>query len=392
MPLPPTSPPRVVIAGGGVAALEALIALRDIAGDAVRVTMLAPTPDFVYRPLAVAEPFCLGRATHHPLRQIAADFGAEFVQQGVAEVDPANRRVVLTDGATTEYDALLIAVGARSQPVFERAITFGADTAPDALAGLLADLEDGYVRRVAFVFPSPEAWGLPLYELALMTARDAESAGMSRLELTLVTPEAAPLGVFGDEASAAVGRLLDAAGIAFIGATTAEVGHNEVVAGERRIAVDRTVTLPVPVGPSIPGLPEDGGGFLPVEEHARVRGIEDVYAAGDVTDSPIKQGGLAAQQAVAAAEAIAARAGVDIEPEPYRPVLRGMLLTAGPEQWLRGPVGDTAAASEASPNALWWPPTKIATKYLAPYLLGRDEAARLARRPQQARAVSTELG
>jgi sulfide:quinone oxidoreductase len=163
-----------------------------------------------------------------------------------------------------------------------------------------------------------------------------------------------------------------------------------VEAGGRRIDVDRIITLPVPVGPSIPGLP-DTDGFVPVDEHGAVRGLEGVYAAGDVTASPIKQGGLAAQQAVVGAEAIAARHGAGLEPRPYRPVLRGMLLTGGQSRWLRAPTGDAPAASQASLHALWWPPTKIATKYLAPYLMGRDDAAYLHSEVPQAHAVERDL-
>jgi sulfide:quinone oxidoreductase len=154
---------------------------------------------------------------------------------------------------------------------------------------------------------------------------------------------------------------------------TPEVNRDAVVAGAHRFAVDRVVAMPVPVGPRIPGLPTDDAGFLPVDEHARVRGAADVYAAGDATDAPIKQGGLAAQQAVAAAEAIAARHGADLDPEPFRPVLRGMLFTGGRERWLRAPAGRTPAATQASLDALWWPAAKIATRYLAPVLAGREE-------------------
>ena len=63
--------PHILIAGGGVAALEALIALHELAPDRQRVTLLAPEPDFVYRPMSVAEPFCVGHAAHHPLADIA---------------------------------------------------------------------------------------------------------------------------------------------------------------------------------------------------------------------------------------------------------------------------------------------------------------------------------
>jgi sulfide:quinone oxidoreductase len=371
---------HVVIAGGGVAALEAMIALRDLAADHVRVTLVAPQPHFVYRPLSVAEPFCLGHAAHHSLADLARDFGADLVRAPVASFDVGERRVVLDDGSTLAYDSLLVAVGATMQPAFAHAITFGSPGAAEALSGLLADLEDGYARRVAFVLPSSAAWSLPLYELALMTARDAWAAGVDDAEFTVVTPEARPVELFGPESSAMVAGLLAQERVAFVGSVTPEVGHGVVIGGERRIAVDRVVAMPVPAGPRFPGLPADDDGFIPVDEHGRVTGADGVFAAGDATDAPIKQGGLAAQQAVAAAEAIAARHGVDLDPEPFRPMLRGMLLTGGRERWLRAPAGGTPAATQASLEALWWPPAKIATRYLAPVLAGREEVGRLGSR------------
>ena len=80
-------------------------------------------------------------------------------------------------------------------------------------------------------------------------------------------------------------------------------------------------------GPRIDGLPADANGFIPVDDHGRVKGTEDVYAAGDGTNFPIKQGGLGTQQADAVAPHIAHRLGASVEPEPFRPVLRGKLLT-----------------------------------------------------------------
>jgi sulfide:quinone oxidoreductase len=364
---------RVVIAGGGVAALEAMIALRDLAASHIRVTLVAPQSHFVYRPLTVAEPFCLGHAAHHSLIALAHDFGADFVSGAIVDVDVDEHRVRLDDGRALDYDSLLIAVGAAMEPAFAHAITFGTDRAAEALSGLLADLEDGYVRRVAFALPTSAAWSLPLYELALMTARDAWAAGVDDAEFTLVTPEARPLELFGPEASVMVGELLAQERIEFIGSVTPEVVQGAVLAGERRIDIDRTVAMPVPVGHRVRGLPADDAGFIPVDDHGRVHDVEGVFAAGDVTDAPIKQGGLAAQQAVAAAESIAARHGVDLDPEPFRPLLRGMLLTGGRDRWLRAPAGSTPAATRASLEALWWPPAKIATRYLAPVLAGREE-------------------
>jgi len=100
-----------------------------------------------------------------------------------------------------------------------------------------------------------------------------------------------------------------------------------------------------------------------------VEGLDDVYAAGDATTFPIKQGGLATQQADVVAQAIAARAGAPVTPEPFRPVLRGLLLTGRTPAYrsteLRGGLGDM---SRAEVEPLWWPPSKIAGRYLSPYL------------------------
>ena len=81
-------------------------------------------------------------------------------------------------------------------------------------------------------------------------------------------------------------------------------------------------------------------GFIEIDEHARVRGVPDVFAAGDATTEPIKQGGLATQQADAAAEQIAAEAGAPVAPRPFRRVLRGVVLTGEAPLYLRRDLDD----------------------------------------------------
>jgi sulfide:quinone oxidoreductase len=135
--------------------------------------------------------------------------------------------------------------------------------------------------------------------------------------------------------------------------------------------MQRVVTLPRLAGPAIDGLPADTDGFLVTDVHARVVGVADVYAAGDITAFAIKQGGLACQQADAAAEHIAAGAGAELEPTPFTPVLRGMLLT---ERWSRFLRRDVEAdESTVAGRALWWPPAKIAGRELAGYLQSIDD-------------------
>ena len=45
----------------------------------VRLTLVAPDPEFAYRPMAVAEPFAAGMARRVPLADVAADAHAELV-------------------------------------------------------------------------------------------------------------------------------------------------------------------------------------------------------------------------------------------------------------------------------------------------------------------------
>lgn len=365
-----TTPSQVLIAGGGVAALETLMALRDLAGDRVEITLIAPETTFTYRPMKVAEPFFKGHAREYGLVEIARDHGARFVRDSIAEVHGEEKVVRCASGAHIPYDHLVLATGAKAVPAFRDALTFGEDPAEERLHGLLADLEQGYVKRVAFVVPGEAAWTLPLYEIALMTARQVWGMGMDDVTFTLVSPEERPLAMFGGPGSDAVAQMLSTEGIEFIGSSYPTVGRGYVIAdpGGRRVDVDRVVSLPVLDGRRLDGVPSDGMGFIPVDAHGRVRGMAGVYAAGDGINFPIKQGGLATQQADAAAADIAARLGAEVEPEPFHPVLRGQLIVGAESLNLRHDVTGGTGEGTASPDYLWWPPHKVSGRYLAPWL------------------------
>jgi sulfide:quinone oxidoreductase len=363
---------HVVIAGGGVAALEAAIALRDLAGDRVTITLLAPEDEFVFKPLSVGEPFALGDPQRLSLKQFAHDLTLDLVKDGLASVSPSAQIARTTEGDELRYDKLVIATGARREEPFEHATTFRGQEDSEKLHGLVQDLEGQYTKRIAFVVPSGVTWTLPLYELALMTARRAYEMSLADVELSFVTPEERPLAVFGPGPSDEVRELLEQAGIELHCSVHAEVPRNGTIVlhpGKDEIACDRIVTLARMHGNALKSLPQDDDGFLPVDNHGRVIGVDHVYAAGDATNFPIKQGGIACQEADAVAEVIAKAAGAAIEPRSFRPVLRGQLLTGSKSRFMRtdlsGREGDTA---QTSPETLWWPPSKVAGRYLAPYL------------------------
>ncbi len=380
------TPLRVLIAGGGVAALEGLLALRALAGDRVTISLIAPDPELVYRPVTVAEAFGRAEARTYQLAEILADQHVAQIVDSLVRVDPTGHAVMTASNATIPYDALLIATGARTTNPLPGALMFAGRAEVPRLRTLLDELVDGTATSVAFALAREQTWALPLYELALMTAAHLRDQG-SGARVTIVTPEEEPLGLFGPPAEAALRQMLSAVGIRLrCSALPATIAHRQLVlAGGGNVAADRVVTLPALEGPLLAGLPADDRGFIPVDTHGRVTGAPDVYAAGDVTTFPYKQGGLAAQQADAAAEAIAQRAGAPIEPISFRPVLRGLLMTSGAPLYLRcephrlsrrasvaidvpSPSHSGPAAPSASDQPLWWPPAKIAGRYLAPYL------------------------
>jgi len=366
---------RVVIAGGGVAALETAFALNDLAPDRTDVTVLAPSADFVYRPMTVREPFAYGAARRYPLEPIVRDAGARLLTGELGWVDPDRQTIHTKDDEPIEYDALMLALGAKPVPHYTHALTIDDRRMDETLHGLIQDVEGGYLKSLAFVSPGRMAWPLPLYELALMTAARAYDAQIE-LAVTIVTPEDAPLAIFGSAASGAVSELLEKAGIEVIASAYAEIpaeGELVINPGDRRLKVDRVIALPELYGPSIRGIPLGDHGFIRVNPHGHVPEVGPIYAAGDAIDFPIKHGGLGSQEADTAAQSIALQAGAAVTPEPFHPVVHGILLTGGKPLYLTAQItGGQGFSSEVSDTPTWSPPSKIAARYLAPYLDARD--------------------
>src|SRR4051812_40841520 len=381
VPPPSSERLRVVVAGGGVGGLETLVALNALAADRVAPALIAPDRDFVLRALDVFEPFGLGRPSRYPLDELCAELGAERHRDVVARVDRARRTVVLGSGVEVPYDVLVAAVGAIPYPAFAHGVPFDRVRTPERFDALLADLGTGRVSSVAVVVPRGGTWTLPGYELALMLRAfggAGRAAGAPRV--TVVTAEPRPLGAFGAAATEMIRAELAAAGVDLVEGVDATVPSDRLVqvGPGRTLRADRVVHLPLLAGPRVAGLPYDRAGFLLVDEDLRAGGDDDVYAIGDGTAGPFKQGGIAAQQGDAVAERIAARAGVDRPLRPYRPTLRALLRTEHGPRYLRAQPAGGEGECLVSDQCLWWPPTKVASRWLTPWLAARDARARSA--------------
>ena len=295
------------------------------------------------------------------------------------------------------YDTLLVACGALPFPSIPGALTFRGPADIEVIEHVLDEVEDGDVRSVAFVIPWGAVWSLPAYELALLTAAHVRERGLQGVLISVVTPEAEPLQLFGQPATEAVQELLEDRGVSLrTGAYAAKFVEGELeLIPEGRILADRVVALPRLKGAPLDGLPQTVDGFIPVDSHCRVHGVTDVFAVGDITSFTVKQGGIAAQQADVAALAIAAHAGASVTPQRFQPVLRGLLLTGRQPRYLRRELSAQATQEPvASYEPLWWPPAKIVGHHLAPFLsslVGIDAPARLGVRPTGAVPLEVDL-
>jgi sulfide:quinone oxidoreductase len=348
--------PKVLIAGGGIAGVEAALALRDLAGDRVGVDLRDPRREFVFRPFSVGEPYGAARAFRYDLGQLSERCGASFHADGIVSVDAGRQLAVTRGGERIPYDYLVIASGARMLWAVPGAATFWGVADEGQVGDVIANLRAGALRRLVFTMPGGRSWALPLYELALLGVTELAKAHNVHTRLTVVTPEDVPLELFGRRAGEQMSRLLEDRGIEVVcGAHPVkfEGGHLKIAPGEE-IEADAVISLPRLEGRRIAGIPQDADGFVGVDDHCRAIGLERVFAAGDITSFPVKQGGIATQQADAIAETIAAEAGAEVDPQPFDPILRGVLWTGREPRYLYGrPAGGRGETSSLGERPQW---------------------------------------
>ena len=370
---------RVLIAGSGVAAVEAVLALRHLAGRNFEIDLLAPEHALEHRPASVATPFGLGAPPPLDLQRLARRYDVELVQDELLAVDPAAHAARLTSGARWPYDHLLIAVGARPEPALPGALTFRGPVDVPAVERVLAEVTRGDRRHVVVVVPPGSTWPLPAYELAVMAATETRS--VAGATVTLVTPEREPLWIFGDTAGAELRELLADRGVVLRTAARAAHVTDDVLwleSGEALIG-DTRDQPPAARRPRHP-RPAQRRRRLPADRRARLREGRGAGARGRRCHHLPGQAGRPRDPAGRRrgsrhrAGARRHRRGAPVRAGPARAPVdrRGAALPAGGAR-CRGRTTLGAArrrrlAGEVSSRALWWPPGKVAGRYLAPYL------------------------
>ena len=163
-PAPNGSRPRVLIAGGGVAGLETLLALHALAGDLLEITIVAPELKFINRSMSVDQPFERQRVRGLRLQETAVELGARWHQGALDRVEHERHLVVTRDGDELLYDRLVLALGAHPEREWhsEGVLTYHGGRDGPNYRLLLHQLFEGRVNRVAFVKPAGASWPLPL--------------------------------------------------------------------------------------------------------------------------------------------------------------------------------------------------------------------------------------
>lgn len=347
-----SSPCRVLVAGGGLAGIEAALALRDLAGDRAAVTVIDPRPRFQVPSTAAARAFGMGWSIDQPMTVVAERAGARLRSGRLVAIDGPRRIAMLAGGELMPYDRLVVAVGGRPRDCVADALTFRGHADVVELRDLVDGIADaggrGARTDLAVVVPPRCAWPLTAYEIALMAHDHLAAAGVrDACSIRVVTAEERPLAAFAGAAGDRVLRTLARAGV-FVRAGAAvrafQWGRLELEDGEA-LPADRVVALPRLDGPAIEGLPCDEDGFVLCGPEGRVAGAPDVRVIGDAcAGATHRRAALACRQADRAAAAIARELGATV---------------------------DDIAPKCADPEAaagLPWPSHRVPGRYLTPFL------------------------
>lgn len=339
---------RVVIAGGGLAGLEAALALRALAPGRLDVVVLDPRARFSVPATAAGRAFGVGWSIDRSMATVVAAAGARVRRARLVAVDGRRRIAMLAGGELMPYDHLIVAVGGRPVVTLPDALTFRGHGDAAELRALVDGVAEHAARGartdLAVVVPGRCAWPLTAYEVALMTREHLAGLGLAdRCVITVLTAEQSPLAAFGESVGDTVAHTLARAGVQVRAGVEVEgfVWGRLIVAGGGARRADRVVALPALAGPGIEGLPTDAHDFVECDPAGLVAGAPGVRVVGDAGAAPVREGGRACRQADAAAAAIARALDGD---------------------------GGTDAGAPAEEEPLSWPVARVSGRFLTPFL------------------------
>ncbi len=298
---------RIVILGGGTGGTLAANRLNKSLGDGASITVVDENDRHIYQPGLLFVPFGLTHAediVRPRSRQLHR--GVHYHQSAIDHVDIETDRVHLADGTVLDYDALIVATGARLVPEetdgllgpgwMDNVFTFYDLAGATGLEGKLATFEGG--RLVVNVVDMPIKCPVAPLEFCFLADWYLQERGIrDRTSITFVTPLD---GAFTKPvASERLGGMLAERGIEVVSEFNTEQVDGErgvlVSYDEREVPFDLAVVVPVHSGATYvgksPGL-GDALDFVFTDEHTLQSKVKDnVFAIGDATGLPVSKAG-----------------------------------------------------------------------------------------------------
>jgi NADH:ubiquinone reductase (H+-translocating) len=350
---------HVVIVGAGFGGLAAA---QELAGAAVRITIIDQRNHHLFQPLLyqVATAALATSEIAWPIRYLVRKRQEITTLLGVVSgVDAQSRNIMLQDGAVVTFDTLILATGARHA-------YFGHDEWEPFAPGLKT-LEDATSirRRVLLSLERAERESDPERRAALLTyvivgggPTGVEMAGaivelvyqnlvgefrrIDTRQARVLLIEAGPriLPSFAPDLSAYAHRALERLGVQVqVGSAVTECNSNGVVVGGRAIAASVILwAAGVRASPAASwlGAPADNAGRVQVAADLSVPGNADIFVIGDTATINVWHGkpapGIAPaakQQGVHVARTIRRRLAGDSRPRAFRYMHAGDLATIG---------------------------------------------------------------
>jgi NADH:ubiquinone reductase (H+-translocating) len=350
---------HVVIVGAGFGGLAAA---QELAGAAVRITIIDQRNHHLFQPLLyqVATAALATSEIAWPIRHLVRKRQEITTLLGVVTgVDAQSRTVTLQDGAVVTFDTLILATGARHA-------YFGHDEWEPFAPGLKT-LEDATSirRRVLLSLERAERESDPERRAALLTyvivgggPTGVEMAGaivelvyqnlvgefrrIDTRQARVLLIEAGPriLPSFAPDLSAYAHRALERLGVEVqLGSAVTDCNSNGVVVGGRSIAASVILwAAGVRASPAAIwlGAPADNAGRVKVEADLSAPGNADIFVIGDTATVNVWHGkpapGIAPaakQQGVHVARTIKRRLAGDSQPRAFRYMHAGDLATIG---------------------------------------------------------------
>lgn len=317
---------RVVIVGGGLAGIETALYLRSVLEDRISVTLISERDTFVYRPFLTYVAFGLpADQVQFDLRKIAEQHDFHLEIGRVDRVDPDGRRVRF-GSQSIAYDSLVLATGASTEseplPGLRRSYTvWNTDEMMRLHDRLERSVEEASTKqpaRVVFLVPPGASWTGPIYELAMMMSAWLTWKGVrDAFDVRLITSESRHVEALGEQVHV---RLAESLAYQQIETETdrdarrVETGH-VIFDDDGAVPFDILINAAVYMGagPRENLATGDRGFYQTDHDSRRLVSTDHIYAVGDGSDYPVKQGFIALLQADAAAEHITS-AILDREP------------------------------------------------------------------------------